>query len=573
MGWKFGRGCQGAGPNAERGDVSCFALADGLIVRIAQEARVSGPWMALLLLVPLADCDTVVVCPPAFRQALAPWVDYRTRQGHAIAVVSNGGNEGEIRRRVRAAAGRQEPRFVLLVGDAEVPSTEPSPARAVRVPVHWAKAKVNVRWGSEPHIGTDNWYGDFDADGVPEAAVGRLTADTAEELAGMVEKIIAYEQSDDFGPWRRKVNVVAGVGGFGRLTDLVLESTARFFLARSIPADCDVSITYGSWRSPYCPDPRQFQRVTLERLNEGCRYWLYIGHGSPFGLDSIRVPGGEYPILDNADTAKLDCGGRPAIAVLLACYTGAFDAREDCLAEAMLRQQGGPVAVVAASRVAMPYAMTVLVLALAEEGFNGPAETLGEVVLRAKRSLVESPHGPTPWRSMLDQVARLLSPAPGDLAAERAEHILLFNLLGDPLLRLPRAEKVRLVAPGSISPGQVLQVEGSCPIDGTATVELVVPRDRLGFAYSARPRYLESAEVLDAFRQTYRRANGRQLASVVVPVRDGTFSAALAVPKDAQGPCHLRAFVEGAKGFAGGAADVAVKPLAMVRSETDRPLR
>ena len=45
-----------------------------------------------------------------------------------------------------------------------------------------------------------------------------------------------------------------------------------------------------------------------------------------------------------------------------------------------------------------------------------------------------------PLRKSLDAMCRGLSPPPVDLAAERAEHVLMYQLLGDPLLRLRRSE-------------------------------------------------------------------------------------------------------------------------------------
>ena len=83
------------------------------------------------------------------------------------------------------------------------------------VPTWEVPAKVVARFGSEPTIASDNGYADLDGDALPDLAVGRLTADTPAELAGMVGKILAYERSVDFGPWRRNVNLMAGLGGFG----------------------------------------------------------------------------------------------------------------------------------------------------------------------------------------------------------------------------------------------------------------------------------------------------------------------------------------------------------------------
>ena len=506
--------------------------------------------------------DTVVVCPTIFRDALKPWIDYRTAQGHRLVLVSNQGKPDDIRQRIREVAQGGRLRFVVLVGDAS-PDTPWQPAAWSRcVPVHYAKAKINVLWGSEPQIATDNWYAmpddRSDEDPRPGLAIGRLTADTPDELRQMVAKILAYERSTDFGPWRQQLNFVAGVGGFGPVADMVLETTAQYFLTQSIPSEYQVSMTYGSWRSPYCPDPRLFRQTTLERLNEGSLFWVYIGHGYHLGLDGVEVPGGQYPILTAPDSAWLNCRhGRP-IALFLACYTGAIDAQRDCLAETMFRAPGGPVAILAGSRVTMPYAMTVMATNLTDECFRKHRQTIGEAVLRAKQNMLAKPADSDQRRTLLDTVARVISPAPNQLAAERAEHVLLFNLIGDPMLRLRYPTKIELPAPATVAAGRTLEITGRCPIDGNGVIELIMRRDRLPMARPDRSRFPQSSETLSEFQETYQRANDRQLQAVAVEVRDGRYLARLAVPRGAEGACHLRMFVEGADGFACGTTDVSV---------------
>ncbi|HYW78904.1 MAG TPA: C25 family cysteine peptidase, partial [Thermoguttaceae bacterium] len=424
--------------------------------------------------IPGNQADTVVVCPAEFRAALQPWLAYRAAEGHSIAMVSNTDSPDGIRRHIRQVAQAGRLRFVLLVGDADVGTDGESGPRSCCVPVHRAKARVNVLWGSEPHIAADSWYADLDDDQTPDVAIGRLTADSPDELRQIVAKILAYEQSADFGPWRRKLNFVAGVGGFSPLADMVVESSAKYLLTQEIPADYNMSMTYGSWRSPYCPDPRTFHETTMQLLNEGSWFWVYIGHGNPLGLDRIRVPGESHHILDNQDVPNIVCSHGAPIALFLACYTGAFDANVDCLAEQMLRQPEGPVAMIAASRVAMPYAMTVLATGLMDQCFHQRCPTLGEALLIAKRKMVEKPDPKDPRRAMIDSIARAVSPAPKQLAAELAEHLLLFNLIGDPLLRLRHPQPVALDVPGSAMAGTRLKVTGSSPMPGRATVELVV---------------------------------------------------------------------------------------------------
>ena len=98
------------------------------------------------------------------------------------------------------------------------PAAIRSRRRRLTVPTNYLKATINTRWGSEPHIASDAPYADVDGDQIPDLAVGRIPADSADELAAVVRKILRYEQQADSGrrfAWQRRLHVVAGVGGFG----------------------------------------------------------------------------------------------------------------------------------------------------------------------------------------------------------------------------------------------------------------------------------------------------------------------------------------------------------------------
>jgi hypothetical protein len=520
----------------------------------------SAALLLLLLAAPQDAPDTLVVCPAAFREALQPWVEFRARQGHVLTLVSNTQPAEAIRRQIRDAAKQGRLQYVVLVGNAR-PGCERDPAlRARSVPVHYEKAKVNIQWGSEPYIATDNWYADLNDDQVPELAIGRLPADSPAELRQMVAKTLAYERSTDFGPWRRQLNFVAGMGGFGALADTVLESAARHVLTQNIPAGYRVSMTYGSWRSPYCPDPRLFHATTLERLNEGAWFWVYIGHTPhPAALNRLRMPDGDYHILDIHDVPKLNCAHAGPIALFLCCYSGAIDATTDCLAKQMLRQPGGPVAVVAGSRVTMPYGMTVLATGLLDEVFRKRCPTVGEAMLHAKQAMLKEPAAGDQQRAMVDAIAAAVSPAARQMAEERTEHVQMFNLIGDPLLRLRYGEEIKVEVAKTAAPGEVLTVAGSTPVEGRGTVELAVRRGRLSFKPPLRREYSQTAAALAEFQEVYCRANDQRLVSVPVQIAGGRFEVSLDVPADAEGACQVCVFVEGRDAFALGSADVKIE--------------
>lgn len=368
-------------------------------------------WL-LMAALPSPPSDTLVVCPLEFRPALASWVHYRQQQGHVLEIVAPPRTARELHDTVNASARNGHLKAVILIGDVD------------RVPTSYAPAKVNILWGSEATIATDQLYADVDGDGVPDVAVGRLPVDTAEELQAVVRKLMQYESSADNGSRRRQIDVVAGVGGFGIVADALIEASARNVFTQVVPR------TYAVRRLPADPE------ATCRQISAGSLAWIYLGHGLPTMLDVASTPSGPRPILDVKDVPTLQCGANRPLAVLVACYTGAIDARADSLAEELMLEERGPVAVVAATRVTMPYGNSVLGCELLRAAFQKSPGNMGDIWLRAQQRTLASASADDPLRTSLDAVARGVSPPSADLAAERREHVLLYQLLGDPLMRL-----------------------------------------------------------------------------------------------------------------------------------------
>jgi hypothetical protein len=83
----------------------------------------------------------------------------------------------------------------------------------------------------------------------------------------------------------------------------------------------------------------------------------------------------------------------------------------------------------------MPYGNTVLGYELLRACFQDRPTSLGEALRLAQcRTLTAIEQDKL--RPSLDSLAQGLSPSPVDLAAERREHVLMYHLFGDPLLRL-----------------------------------------------------------------------------------------------------------------------------------------
>jgi hypothetical protein len=479
--------------------------------------------LLLLLLAAAANAQTVLVLTPdTFRPALTKWQRHRERQGYKVTVRRPGAD-------VKGFA------YVLLLGDVE------------QVPCSYQPGEIIKRWERDPRIASDNHLADLDGDGLPDLAVGRLPADNREQAAALLDKVLAYENNADFSAWRRRVNVVAGVGRFGKLQDWAIERVAARLLTNNVPLHLELHVTYCNPSSAFCPPPAEVAATTLERFNEGALIVAYLGHGSRMRLDSLRFKGRRHRIFAKGHAHELSARHGAPITALIACSTGHMDGTPDCLAEVMLRQPKGPVAVIAASRVSMPYGDGVFAKEFMDAIFAAAPErpTLGNALMRAKRRLLLTAADDKD-RRFIDMLATPYQHKPKLRAKERAEHLYLYNLLGDPTMRIPLPAKAKITA----VPGRdKLAVTGHSPIAGTALIEMVTPRT------PNRPR--RAGDRAEDFRKAYERANRRHVAQTSTQIQKGTFKATFDLP--VRGRYVVRVFVRGKTGTAAGAAKVVVE--------------
>ena len=106
---------------------------------------------------------------------------------------------------------------------------------------------------------------------------------------------------------------------------------------------------------------------------------------------------------------------------------------------------------------------------------------------------------------------------------------------------------------------ETIEVAGQVPLAGTLTVELACRRDRLKFVPASRRPRGSSTPDWQAMNTTYRRANDHVWTSETCHVQRGTFRIKITVPRDAQGPSHVRCYLAGPTAFAIGAADLYVR--------------
>lgn len=480
------------------------------------------------------------------KQAAAAWADYRTEDGwnvvrHPVEPAENiSAQRRALRRTIRRfAADRQEdatlPIAVLLLGDADprgVPTwifPQPDPA---------------LRDIADDNYATDHPYQLIDdTDDLPDIALGRIPARTNAEAIGVLEKIKRYEHDAPYGLWRRRIVYAAGEGRFG-LADIAFEVLFKQMVSRLVPDEFDVSMTYAKASSIYCPAPSKLTDTVLDQLGDGALLFNYIGHGSAERFDDLHFDGQRFGILNVDDLARLTGNhARFPIALLTCCSAGWYDLPGDrlSLAETMLLHPEGPVAVIAGSRITHPYANMILQKDITQLLFGQRIKTVGELDLLATRTMIEI----DAVDRSLDALVLPIAIAQGwksTLSQLRQMHAHLYNLLGDPALRiaLPVARVQELTLHTERITGRVQRMR-----TGRVVITIETARTKPARADQLVPvQGMNDPELETKAAHNYPLANERVLLQLEGEIKNGRFEIALdkALPS---GAALIKAYVVG----------------------------
>ena len=129
---------------------------------------------------------------------------------------------------------------------------------------------------------SDSGYGLPGKDGMPTVAVGRLPARTVEELRGMVQKTLGFEEDMRPAPWRDRLLLLLGNPGGGPLAEMFMQQSLGTSLA-SVDPSWEVRTIFNVGSSPYyLPRPLDRQ-ASLRYLQEGETLSPYLGRVSSAG--------------------------------------------------------------------------------------------------------------------------------------------------------------------------------------------------------------------------------------------------------------------------------------------------
>jgi hypothetical protein len=321
--------------------------------------------------------DLLMISYGRFLENLRPLKTWRESQGLSVAIVDVEDVYDEFSFGMKnpqalknfllyaKSSWQNPPRFVLLVGDA---SFDPRNFYGFGSFDFMPTKLVDTNY---QETASDDWFVDFDEDGLPDMAIGRLPVRTPEEAAAVIAKITGYEQS------------AAAMTDVLMVADMADEAGDFPASSRQVEALFPEGLTVTEVFRNQFPDDVQVRNALLSSLNQGPLVVNYMGHGTTQGWR-----GGTF---GSDDAEALTNGLRLPFFVLMACLNGWFhDPYYEGLAEALLKAQGGgAVAAWASSTLTLHAPQLVMDKELITLLFNGEGLTIGEAVKRAKAATTD----------------------------------------------------------------------------------------------------------------------------------------------------------------------------------------
>ena len=356
---------------------------------------------------PANEGEYLIITPEELSDTVQRLADYRQGQGMSVKIalledVMDEFNHGIFTPeaiRIFLSHARDNwaipPSYVVLIGSGNVDFKNYTNGGENLMPPEMV---------ASPHglLGSDNILADLDgADNVPDVAIGRLPASTADGLNDIIDKIIAYE-SQAPASWQKKIIMTA-------------DSSSGDGAAFAADSDRVAALIPGSYTTDkiYLDSGSIQARNTLYGpggINDGALLFNFIGHGSYVSMSTLMAEFAPYSVFD---VTNLGNGDKMPVVTAFSCSLGRFDrpGTDYLSGDLILKADGGAVAVFSSSGFSINakarYLNEELFRAVFEDGQN----VLGDAVVQALRR----------YRQRT-----------GDTLVPRT-----YNLLGDPALRLP----------------------------------------------------------------------------------------------------------------------------------------
>lgn len=250
----------------------------------------------------------IVVAPENYLTALQPWLNWKTQKGFYVNVVTTaqaGGNYTAIQSYVQNLYNTgvnqgATPTFLVLVGD-----TGQIPGKTT---------------GNATQKVTDLYYGSVDNDYFPDMFYSRMSAENANEVTAIVNKILQYEQYTMPDPsYLDNVTLIAGWDNYW--TNYVGKPTIQYAMQYYYNTAHGFTNVYNWLGQPYTN--------CYASLSSGTGFVNYTAHGSETSWSEPQLTKSQVNALTNTNKYFLAMGN--------CCLTGNFGYSQACFGEAMLR--------------------------------------------------------------------------------------------------------------------------------------------------------------------------------------------------------------------------------------------
>ncbi|MCK4511980.1 hypothetical protein KAW64_09585, partial [bacterium] len=328
---------------------------------------------------PAAAYKYIIITTDAWKDDLAPLVQFQTQRGLKATIALKSDiladyptavdEPDAIRRYIIDAYDAWDIDYVLLVGDSgdpAVPNPDGIPHRGLYatrhgfltdsdIPADMYYGCLDGTWNSE-EAGDDLWGEPGEADLYHEVGVGRASVSDGPEVVNFVTKTMRYQNApivsecDEVLLLGRHLDPDTW-GGDGK-DEIRFGSSANGYVTTGFPPSMNVGTLYEKYGWWSAADG-------VNALESGVNIVNNLSHGDWNMMAGITLP--DVPSFDN-DGLEHSYN----FIYSQSCYTGSFDnrtvygtyAEEDCLAEELLTDDDGAVAIISNSRYGLYHSRT-----------------------------------------------------------------------------------------------------------------------------------------------------------------------------------------------------------------------
>jgi hypothetical protein len=324
-----------------------------------------------------AGADMVIISHADFIPSLAPLEALRQSQGHTVAIIDVQDAYGEFNfgeqspyaiKALLSTANTTwttKPHWVLLVGDATFdPHNYLGTGQVDYLPVELIDT-------TSLETSSDDWFADFNNDGIPQLAVGRLPVDTPAIATALVGKIVAYDKAGA-AAWKSSALLVSGTNDSADPFDTYTAAVQAL-----LPSSVTVTKIQQSSDANAATD-------LMTAMNSGQGLVNFVGHGS--------TEVWEGGLFDSTAATSLTNGAATPFVISMTCLNGYFqDVYTFGLAKALLEAPGGgAVGVWASSTLTNSAPQATLNQSAVAALFGSTPMTVGDAAVAAKKTITDS---------------------------------------------------------------------------------------------------------------------------------------------------------------------------------------